>query len=407
MDVPLESLGNHLEKVIADKFKKERMQGRRILEDMQKDFKLVQDFFMDFEKQIDTEKDDLLNRALTRFINSMKTEMEKYPKLPESITHADLKAVSDFSSRFLSTYNENGRKWVPKFGKEMKNELKSMDILMNRFFRNGGKLDAFTRKSYVEAKAAEDINEKIQRLKDMVTKLQQDRAKVDQLTAALEQNAKDLTRLEHDLLSLEDDPLVAEQNKLFRTENAIKQEIQLELSKLKKSMKKFLKAVEDGEITLRFIVAKDIKDYFKSLFESLIADGPEYPKLRAILENLEGSLEDDIQLKDDKKSKTQGTISAIKDNLSLKPLIEEYTKTGKERQDLSKRLQNRGTEEKIAVVKIQFSDITTQKSHNEADLHHEKEGVVSTLTKMKNLKESVEEEISKLMKGSIKILLAI
>jgi hypothetical protein len=194
---------------------------------------------------------------------------------------------------------------------------------------------------------------------------------------------------------------------LFREENRLKQEIQLELSKIKKGAKKFEKALETGSIEPRYIAKKDIKDYLKNLFESLIADGPTYPKLHAILENLSGSLDEEVQLKDDKKEKAQDIITEIKDKNSLTPMITAYLKAIDDRKDIAKKIQGKGTAERIAAIKQKISDITVQKSHAEADLGHEKENVVNSLNKMKTQKEALEKEVQGVSKEKVTIMLAL
>lgn len=408
MDVPLETLESFLLDLASEKFKKEKKAGKKMIDEIAQDVASVNNVIDEIAKRLDPEKDDLLTRAATRFVDALRGELKKatFPA-GDKVTHADLKGMFDFLSKMFTAYNENGRKWFPKIGKEFKAELKSLDLFMNKLFRNNGKLDHFIRTKYDKAKEAEDLADKIKKLDELRLKVIEDRKKIDELSTRLEQLNADLAGKEEQLVGLENDPMVVEERSLFREQNGVKQQIQLELGKIKKSMKKFLKAVDMDEITPRFITAKEVKEYFKNPFESLIADGPEHPKLRAILENLEGGLDEEIQLKEDKKTKTQETISAMKDEQSLKPLIERYQDLETRRKEMQRAIAGKGADEKMATIKHGISDMTTQRGHVEADIQHEKENVMNTLNKMKAAKEALEKEIESVARDRISIMLAL
>ena len=407
-DIPLEQLSSFIDDIIAEKFKKLKKIGKKMLDDIHQDVKYISDELDTLGKKVNPEKDDIVTRAVIRFISSLQTEIKKF-EFPagNQVTHADMKKVFDFLSGLFTNYNDNGKKWIPKFREEYKLEIKSIEGSVMRVFRQNGELDRFIRTKYGAAKDAEEMTEKIDRLNENIAKYKEDRQKIDELTTSIEQMKTELVDLENQMIDLEHDPMIEEQNSCFREENNLKQQIQLELSKIKKSAKKFERAIDGGEIEPRYITKKEIKDYFKNFFESLIADGPEYPKLRSILENLLGSLDEEVQLKDDKKGKAQDIIKAIKDDFSLKPLIVSYLAVIDRRKACAQDIQGKGTSSKIAVLKQKISDMTTQKNHAEADLQHEKENVVNSLNKMKAFKESFEKEIFELSKQKVNIMLEI
>ncbi len=408
VEIALEGLEKYLDEVLAEKYKKLRRVGKKLIDEIGQNLHIVSDEIDGMGKKVNPEKDDILNRSLSRFVSAIQGELKK-ADIPtkEQITHADLKKVFDFLSAFFNVYNETGKKFGPKIGEQFKTELKMIQASMIRVFKQNGDLDRFIRQKYGEAKDAEELVEKIKRIDELINKYQDDRKKIADLTASTEKLKADLANLERELLDLEHDPLVSEEQQLFRDENRLKQEIQLELSKIKKSAKKFEKALETGSIEPRYITKKDIKEYLRNLFESLIADGPAYPKLHAILENLSGSLDEELQLKDDKKEKAFDIITEIKDKNSLTPLITGYLKAIDDRKDISKKIQGKGTSERIAAVKQKISDVTVQKSHAEADLAHEKENVVNSLNKMKTQKESLEKDVQAVSKEKVTILLAL
>ncbi len=408
VEIALDGLEKYLEDILSEKFKKQRKVGRKMLDEIGQNLRIVSDEIDGMGKKVNPDKDDILNRSLARFVAAIQGELKK-ADIPtrEQITYADLKKVFDFLSGFFNVYNETGKKFGPKLGEQFKTELKMIQASMIRVFKQNGDLDRFIRTKYGEAKDAEQLSEKIDRIDEMIKKYQEDRKKIDDLSASIEKMKAELVGLENQLLELEHDPLVSEEQQLFREENRLKQEIQLELNKIKKSTKKFEKALEAGSIEPRYITKKDIKDYLKNLFENLIADGAEYPKLHAILENLSGSLEDEIQLKDDKKEKAQDIIVAIKDKNSLTPLITSYLKAIESRKETAKKIQGKGTAEKIAALKQKTSDVNVQKSHADADIAHEKENVVNSLNKMKAQKEALEKDVQNISKEKVSILLAL
>lgn len=408
VEIALENLEKYLDDVLAEKYKKLRRVGKKMIDEIGQNMRIVSDEIDGMGKKVNPDKDDILNRSLARFVSSIQVELKKMDfQSKQQVTHADLKKVFDSLSSFFNVYNETGKKFGPKIGEQFKTELKIIQNSMIRVFKQNGDLDRFIRQKYAEAKDAEEIVDKIKRIEELIQKYGDDRKKIADLTASVEKLKLDLADQEKLLLDLEQDPLVAREQQLFREENRLKQEIQLELSKIKKGTKKFEKAIDSGSIEPRFIAKKDIKDYLKNFFESLIADGPEYPKLHAILENLAGSLDDEIQLKDDKKEKAQDIITEIKDKNSLTPLITGYLKAIDDRKEIAKQIQGKGTAERIATIKQKISDLTVQKMHAEADLAREKENVVGALNKMKVQKEAIEKEVQAVSKEKVTILLAL
>ncbi|MFX0101124.1 MAG: hypothetical protein ACFFCS_16230, partial [Candidatus Hodarchaeota archaeon] len=343
-EIPINEIYGYLDDVIAGKFKKERKVGKKFLQSIMQDFLSAKGSIDDLGSKLDPEKDDLVTRSVNRFTTTLQAEMENFNmNLEEEIDYKKLKEIFDFLTKFFRVYNENGKKWFPKFGKDFKEELKSLDLFMRKLFRNNGKLDNFIKTRYDAAKNAEEISEKLKRLEDLSDKVSEGKEKIASLKDHAVESTEEIKSLEDELVQLENDELIVEERKYFREQNKIKQQIQLELSKIKKSLKKFQKAVENGHYTPRFITSREIKDYVKSPFKGLMADGPEYPKLRAILENLAGSLEvDDIQLRDDKKEKTMETVNSIKEDYSLKPLITQYNELKNKRKDLKKIIEEKG-----------------------------------------------------------------
>lgn len=407
-DIPLEDLGKFLDGIVAEKFKKLKKIGKKMLEDIHQDVKYISDELETLGKKVNPEKDDLVTRAVIRFISGLQTEINKFDfPAGNPVIYTDMKKVFDFLSGLFTNYNDNGKKWIPKFREEYKLEIKTIEASMMRVFRQNGELDRFMRTKYEDVKDAEEMTEKIDKLNEMIEKYNEDRKKIDELTETIESVKAELEDLENQMLELEHDPLVEEQNRCFRKENTLKQQIQQELSKIKKSIKKFEKVLDNSPAEPRYVSKKETKDYFKNLFESVIADGPEYPKLRAILENILGSLQDEVQLKDDKKEKVQDIIKAMKDEYSLKPLIEAYLAVVENRKACVLDIQEKGTASKIAILKQKISDMTMQRDHTEADLQHEKDNVVNSLNKMKAYKESFEKEIFELSKQKTNIMLEI
>ncbi|MHA1792732.1 MAG: hypothetical protein ACTSVI_08815 [Promethearchaeota archaeon] len=409
MELSIEKTHEFLEDVIEDVFRKEKKIGMKIVQNILSDLKSVESSLDDIENQIDKEKDDLLSRSTVRFVAAIRGEIDNFKvDLEGRITHDTLKNTFDFLSKLFNTYNENGKKWFPKFGKEFKRELKTLQILMNKLFRNNGKLDKFLRDKFSDVKEAENIKQKLEHLSELEEKVRNNREKVSDLTTEKEKIEDRLMELENELMEMENDSLIKEEKKVFREQNQIKQKIQQELSKIKKSIKKFQKLVEHGNTTLRYGVTKrDLKDYFKKPFDSVMSDGNNYPKLRAILENIIAGLDDNIKMKDDKREKTLETIKEINEDLILKPMIDEYLDLQDKRQGILNELKAKGMDERMQELKKEISELTTKKDRTNADIEHEKENVINLLKKMKILKEDLENKIQELSGEKITILLSV
>ncbi|MBD3186945.1 hypothetical protein GF325_08975 [Candidatus Bathyarchaeota archaeon] len=409
MEIPLDKVEEYLEDVIASTFKKERKVAFKLLQRIKSDVENAERSIEEVDAGINREKDDLVTRSAIRFVEAMKAEFKKFDlNLEGDINHEVLKETFDFLSKLFTNYNENGKKWIPKFGKDYKSEMKTLQVFMNKLFRNNGKLDSFIRRKYSDAREAEEISEDIDRLEELVERTSSDREKIDAMESELQDLEEKLERQEEKLVELENHDLITMEKKLFRQINTLKQKIQLEFSKLKKSMKKFLKALQRGEYSPRFgITESDVKAYFKDPFSHVIEEGATYPKLRSILENLVSCMHDEIEMKNDKREKSLETIKEIKEDRSLEPLVREYNETSEKRDELLEKIEKEGISTRIKEVKQEISDLTTQKGHLEADIAREKENVINTLKKMKLVKNSLENEIEALSGEELSILLAL
>ncbi|MHA1371773.1 MAG: hypothetical protein ACTSRA_18895 [Promethearchaeota archaeon] len=354
------------------------------------------------------EKDDLTTRSVLRYTTTLSNELDKINIDPSlKINYESIRELLDLLNRFIDAYNIHGRKWVPKFRKEFKDQLKALQTFTQKLFNDKGKLDKFLIKQYAKVKDVEKLSESIVRLANICDKVSADRKKLASLKQQIKGNKEKLEMLENKLVALEKNDLISKERLLFRKENSIKQGIKLELSKVKKSIKKLQKAVEDRVLKLRYgINEKELKDYFRNIFNSLLKDGAEYPKMRAILQNLADGLENGtIQLRSDKKEKLQSNITDLKDNLSLKTRIEEYFKVQQERNKVKEDIKNAGFDEKIQELKQKIAELTESKLHAENELHRSKQHVINTLNKINELKQEIEKSINECFNEDVSIIL--
>jgi len=325
--------------------------------------------------------------------------------LDNRFDHKTLESILEFWVHFRKQFDENGKKW---FGKDFRIELASLYASVKELLKHNESLEHFLKKKYGKVLIAEEIGDRINRLDGLWKAFLEDEKRLKAIEKKNKACDQEINELREGLIHLENDALFSYERDIFKEQNAVKQEIQSELSKLKKSIKKFQMLLQNNTtFDLKSITRSDINTYFKNPFNSLIGEGPEYPKLKVILENLIRGLNDGIQIKNDKLDRTRESINIIKDDNFLKPVVKKYLDMVEMRSQTLKKLEDKGVREEIEQNNRKIFYLSSQKSQIEDECTHHRKRIENSKNTMQSIKNTIEKEMKSLSGKDINIVLSV
>ncbi|MFX0099642.1 MAG: hypothetical protein ACFFCS_08675 [Candidatus Hodarchaeota archaeon] len=402
MEIPLKDVYKHLDEVIADKFKKERKQARKFISSAVSDIKSMKGTLKDLDKGVASSVEEDEESPTELFKKAMVSEFDEFnPSEDDEIDYERLKSIVDFWPDFKKQYHHHGKGC---YGGEYNTFLMGLEMQIDKIMKSNEKLEKFLENKYEPVQDAEEIKDDLDELGEIHQKHLKEKDGIDPLREKLLECETALKESEEELARLEEDESFSKTTEILKKQGNIKQKILSKLSKIKKTVKKFMNLVEHDDFRTS-IPKDDIAEYFDNLFDMLIEEGPEYPKFKTILENLVTCLNKEIQMKDNKKEKALAAIIAIKDEDSLKKLIQTYLDYKEEEDALSKSMEGKGILEDIEKYKNQVYHLTNEKEKIESDISREEKNLQNTVEEESTLKNSIENEISELSGEEFSIIL--
>ncbi|MHA1682453.1 MAG: hypothetical protein ACTSUE_16060 [Promethearchaeota archaeon] len=404
MDIPFDEMHAYLDGVLNAKFKKERKMAKKfIFAAAGEDIRTLKGYVKNLDAGISRDIHEDVESPAFGFMQDMAAEINNFEAMTgDDVTYEHMRVILDSWAALFKAFNKHGKKW---FGNEFKTTLKHLQSALDKVKKNNDKFENFLNTKYEKVMEAEEIGDKLDELGELFQATIKNKEKISPLKKLCEELELKVEELVMGIEKLEDNDVSSREADLLREQNYIKQKIQSKLSKIKKSVKSFQKLIQDGRFTPRNITSKDVSEYFKKLFSSLVADGVKYPTFKIILENLISCLDGEIQMKSDKKAKAIAAIKSIKDEGSLEPLVKEYLDYEGKRGRLADDIRNSGITGEIERKKRELSSLKNKKNQTDDDLARAEKNAEKSDEALKSLKEKIEHELSILSGDEITIIL--
>ncbi len=356
--------------------------------------------------------DSTSQKILERFVDSVVENLDEI-RIPsihiENISYENSQKYCDNIKKLYTVYNSQGRKAIPRFGKQFKIEIKEVDLHLRKIGDLTQKIGKFLRKNYQDGKIAEGEIKNIPQLKHNIERLGSIKGKIDGMDNTLQEMKENLSSNENDLLKLSEDTDLQMFEKIEREETFKTNELR-DFLKFKKAFKKLKKSLEKGTIYARGIKESDIRPYIKDPVRKILQEGPKINNLKEILIKTRLILEDEkdpLKLKADLRNKIIVNINQIVSENKLEPLINENLDIQARKEEFRGRLKEKGIEQKRTDLKNRISQLTLDVEHYSNDLKHRKREYKELLKKISHdrddLQKKIEEQIGEVVK--IKIII--
>ena len=356
--------------------------------------------------------DSTSQKILERFVDSVVENLDEI-RIPsihiESISYENSQKYCDNIKKLYSVYNSQGRKAIPRFGKQFKIEIKEVDLHLRKIGDLTQKIGKFLRKNYQDGKIAEGEIKNIPQLKHNIERLGSIKGKIDGMDNTLQEMKENLSSNENDLLKLSEDTDLQMFEKIEREETFKTNELR-DFLKFKKAFKKLKKSLEKGTIYARGIKESDIRPYIKDPVRTILHEGPKLYKLREILIKTRLILEDEkdpLKLKADLRNKIIVNINQIVSENKLEPIINENLDIQVRKEEVRERLQKKGIEQKRTDLKNKISTLTLDVEHFSNDLKHRKREYKDLLSKVSSDRDDLQKKIEEQIGEEVKIKIVV
>jgi len=403
VEIELEEFEEYYRERLNELFYKERRVARKLLGDMREDLmkiKVCLDRFLEIEDKVD----DRAKRSLNLFSDRIQKDVDNI-EVPndDEVEFSNLNKFKNSIKKLFVSINEIGRKSIPKFQKEAQPQIKELNFLTRKLGKRQASLDRILRKKYGDAKAAEDLLEKAEKLFTLRDNIENARRDLDHFERELEERKGVLEELNQGLLELEKNELFreleTEKEKLFKLKIAIK-----DLLGFNKALKKMKFALEKENLHIPNIDTNYLKNFLKNPISTLRKDTKDFTTFRAMLVHLRRVLEENkLNLKTETKEKTIEQINQIFDERELQDSIEELTELNAKIKNIQKKIKDKGLADKLTNIKNDISVNTVKLEHTENDLKRKNKDYLRYLASLKKEREEYQNALEKILGEPVKI----
>lgn len=403
LEINFEDLDAWYQAFLEDEFGKLRKNARKILEKIVRIMFDMQNAVQEMDAKEEEVSSELAKKSVDRFTSKMKAQFDDL-EIPEEVTYMRLREFVEEIKKFFMNVNQIGRQNIPKFAQEYKDELKTIDYVSRKLSREHVKLDKFIRKKYQDAREAELLITKTDKLEQTMDKIARLHDKVDELEAKAQDMSAESEEWEQKLLDLENQPELQELSKLekevFRMKNQFRG-----MLKFRKVFNKIQTGIKKGRYTIRGVTAASLRDYLKDPINTILAEGEAHRDLTSILVQVRYALEnDEIPIKRATREKVIENINQIVgEEKLLAPVIRAIKEKQARIAELKKAIEKKGWRSEMDEIREEIAQLSERLDHLQGDIENNKNQYSMALEKLKQQREYLQEELAKTTGEDIKI----
>ncbi len=341
---------------------KERIKNKKshLLQDTEKDYQPILEKVSNIRKKMESLNKDLenaepeeevhpniyksANEGRRLLINKVDRAVEKL-EVPSDPTWNDLLG---FNESLLDAVNllENAKfSHGEQVAALFENELSRMSRLVRSLSSVSNELNDSLRKVKSKSEDLEDIKNKIENRENLMSKRDHLEEKIDILRNKKEEMEYEIEKEREKLLSLkksdrfkELDDIKGEIDELSHKKEKIRKEIDSNISELARPLRKMSKMIERDEHMVSSEVLEAIDLYQENPVQAALEEEEGLPKLKAMLRELEGVLEDKMKLSNREREKRLEEVRYMIESEKVKRLREDYLRAVKEVENLKKEI---------------------------------------------------------------------
>ncbi|MHC1591080.1 MAG: hypothetical protein ACXQS8_03270 [Candidatus Helarchaeales archaeon] len=346
--------------------------------------------------------EDVASKSALKFAEKVMDRIEQIQFIDkDDINFKTLSAFKLELERFLRDVYDSGKRLVKKLDRTYFQDVREINYLLTEVNQVLLKIKNMVEKKHVRVRQVENTLNQIERLQDLAEQILENNKELKELKGKLEEEEQILDNLKKDFSELKKNPTIIALEEKEQKLTSLRSEVVSKLGTFRKAFKKLHRLVSEGSFSMSAGAFKSLTDYSERPFETFISENENHPKLRAVLANIQESIQSKkLKLKEKKFSrKSEEILSSSK----FFKIPEEYKKIEKELKELEIKLDEAGIKDELLAAKKQIQEQENRVNNLKISLRRVEDEQERLQNKIIELKNKIEINIKDTTNQSISI----
>ncbi len=358
------------------------------------------------EEQPPTSSDELITKSAKRFSEKLVKSLDDF-EFPEKITYEKVDNFKDRLANLLRTIAQYANRWVSKLGRDKSylQIIRNINYLLRDIQNLFRKLNTFLEKKYRRVMNIENIEELIEKLEELIQNAKDIKVFESEIENELKENELELNKIKEKIQTLEKNDIINQINLLDNELEKINGKIRNLIGPIRKSLKKFLKLIDDGDYNPRPDSVSFISLYINDPINTFLSENNEFLHLKSIfLDLLDAINTNKLKLKTSSEKKIKIKIKNI-EKRDLKSLKLRFDQLYDKKQSILSNPDYKRKLEELAEILEKKEIITRENEEIKLKFDKNNEDYNRALTKLGDYKSKIENSVLEITNTQIKLLL--
>jgi hypothetical protein len=260
----------------------------------------------------------------------------QHVQIPVQVTYDSLNEMAQETQKALSVTEVDIRNWFPRISPFFIMDRSKFQRVFTVTKEMLKELNNFLTKEYVKTKSLEEtylLADKLRTSEEQLMNAKEQKERLEGERAVVE---KEIVETQQKITGLKNQGNLSQLNQINTEIEALNAEVKHNLQHLQKPFIKLQSlALHGGGSGLMQDESAKLNQYLENPFEALATEQAGYPTLRAILEKMDMSMSEKLNLKPEKERKAKQTIDSILKNNSLANLHQKCVNASSQKKQLS------------------------------------------------------------------------
>jgi hypothetical protein len=267
-----------------DPLKRKAIKKVEKLEEIVLDFKTSCENLSSVEPSA-VDKDGIAAKSAQRLSQKYIKELDSIDIPKEPYSYEEINRLKKDLGKLINTFMLLGRKLIPRLSQLYKKEIQEINFYFQNLGNDWKKLNKFIEKKYLDMLTFDQIQTKIERIQDVFQSTTELKLEEREIESKIEEYKKEKDSLKDEFEGIEQQESIRKLSILEKDFSKLKQKLLGQISSLRKAFSKFEKVL-GNKYTLPADLGKQFTAYNQNAFKAFINEEEGYPKLKAILEEL-------------------------------------------------------------------------------------------------------------------------
>lgn len=400
---------NWLERETGSMFNPVHTRAKKLLDEMSKALNDLSDaskmLFDNGEKEI--EKRNMKTYKRARALNKLARlflDRIKQAKVPDNVTYDSFgKFVQETQKAFIVT-EVDVRNWFPRISPFFIMDRRKFLTVFEKAKNSLEELHSFLTREYVKTKTLEEtfqLADKLKALEEQLANTNEQKKRTENERVSLE---KEISETHQKMAELRSKGNMSQLSQASGKIDELGAEVKQSLQHLQKAFIKLRSlSLRGGGSGLTPDELGRLDQYLENPFEAFATEETGYPVLKEILQKLDRSMSERLNLKPEKERKARHAIDNILRKDSLASLHQRCVEVMMLERQLSASAEVAETKQGLSRLQEHFENLNTRKRIVESEEIAIKRAHDETLGKIKNHKDEIEKNILSFMNRRIRI----